>query len=431
VPSLDAILCTGSKSSEQLYSSRKGVYMKIEFTPEQKALRQEIRSYLDGIMTPELRDEVDATPGEGGGPLFWEALKQMGTDGWIGAGWPKELGGKGMSEIDQMIFVDEIMRSGFPFPFLTTETVGPIFAQNASPRLRDEIVPKILAGELIIAIGYSEPAAGTDLAGLKTTAKLDGDEWVINGQKMWTSLAQHASYVWVAARTDDNPELKKHKGISIIMVPTDAEGYDHTPVHTLGDVMTNATYYDNVRVPKDNLVGEINGGWKLATSQLNRERLSLVNSGPVSNLLNQVTEWAMSADLGAGGKVIDQPWVQINLAKVRVGLEALKLMSYKNAWKAENKDATQDAMLAAASDMADASAAKTYGTEFFVEAYRLLGEVIGQASNLHFESEDAVLRGKLEMMYRTASIITFGGGTNEIQRDIISAAGLWMPRAQR
>lgn len=420
--------------------------MKIEFTSAQKSLRQEIRTYLEDIMTPELRDEVDATPGEGGGPLFWQALKKMGQDGWIGAGWPKELGGKGMSEIDQMIFVDEIMRSGFPFPFLTTETVGPLFAKHASPRLRDEVVPKILAGELIIAIGYSEPESGTDLASLKTTAKLDGDEWVINGQKMWTSLAQHSSWVWLAARTDDNPEMKKHKGISIFMVPTDAEGFSCTPVHTLGDVKTNATYYDNIRVPKDHLVGELNGGWKLATSQLNTERLSLVNSGPVSNLLNQVTQWAMDTDLPTGGKVIDQPWVQINLAKVRSGIEALKLMCYRSAWKVDSRSAwkvdsqkqddettenSSDAMLAAASDMADASAAKAYGSEFFIEAYRLMCEVIGQASNLHLDSPEAVLRGKLEMMYRTASIITFGGGANEIQRDIISAAGLWMPRAQR
>ena len=405
--------------------------MNIEFTPEQNALREELRVYFRELMTPELCAEVDATPGEGGGPLFWEAMKKLGRDGWIGVAWPRELGGRGMTQLEQMIFVDEVMRSGFPFPFLTTEAVGPVLAQNASERLKKELVPKILSGELIIAIGYSEPGAGTDLASLKTTAVRDGDEWVIKGQKIFTSLAQHSDYVWLAVRTNPDPGIKKHKGISIILVPTNASGYDRTPIHTLGDVTTNTTYYDEVRVPLDHLVGEVDKGWRLVTGQLNRERLSLVNCGPVSQLLNNVIRWASETDTPEGKRVIDQPWVQMNLARVRAGIEALKLMTYKAAWKADNPSEDEDPMIAAASEMADASAAKIYGTEFFVEAYRLLAEVLGQASTLHLDSPGAVLRGRLEMLYRTASIITFGGGANEIQRDIISAAGLWMPRAER
>lgn len=395
--------------------------MKVEFTATQKALREELRSYFAELMTDELRAEVELAPGEGGGPLFWEAMKKLGKDGWIGVGWPEALGGRGLTEIEQLIFIEEVMRCGFPFPFLTTESVGPILAANAQPAIRDKLVPRILAGDIIIAIGYTEPGAGTDLASLKTTAVKDGDEWVINGQKIFTSLAQHADYVWVAARTNQDPEVKKHKGISMFLVPTTAEGYARTPIHTLGDVVTNATYYDNVRVPANHLVGEIDKGWSLVTSQLNRERLSLVNAGAVANLVNQTTRWAIETCYADGRRVIDEPWVQINLAKARSGIEALKLMCYKQAW----------AMTEGNLDMADASAAKVYGTEYFVEAYRLLGEVVGQAGTLHLSSKGAVLRGRLEMLYRTASIITFGGGTNEVQRDIISAAGLWMPRARR
>lgn len=404
--------------------------MKIEFTADQQAFRQEIRTYLQRLITPELRAELEKTVGEGGGPLYWEAMKQMGKDGWIGVGWDKTLGGRGMSDLDQMIFVDEIMRAQFPFPFLTTESVGPILAANASERVKEMIVPKILAGEVSIAIGYSEPASGTDLASLKTTATKEGDEWVIRGQKMWTSLAQYSDYVWLAARTSDEEGQKPHKGISMFLVPTDAKGFSYTPVHTLGDVFTNATYYDEIRIPADHLVGDLNGGWKLTTSQLNRERMALVNVGPTSSLLQDVTKWAQETDLPAGGKVIDQEWVQMNLARVRVGMEALKLMTYKAAWKASGGVDSSD-MMAAAGQMADASAAKTFGTEFFVETYRQLGEILGQACTLHITSEETILRGRLEMLYRTASIITFGGGTNEIQRDIISAAGLWMPRAAR
>jgi len=395
--------------------------MKVEFTAAQQSLRDELRSYFSELMTDELIAEVDQTPGEGGGPLFWEAMKKLGRDGWIGVGWPRELGGRGLSEIEQLIFVEEIMRFGFPFPFLTTEAVGPILAKNALPSIRDKLVPRILAGELIIAIGYSEPGAGTDLASLQTSAVKDGDHWVINGQKIFTSLAQHAGYVWVAARTNQDPEIKKHKGISMFLVPTDAKGYARTPIHTLGDVTTNATYYDNVRVPADHLVGELDQGWTLITGQLNRERLSLVNSGPVSSLVNEVARWAMVTHYGDGRLVIDEPWVQINLARGRAGVEALRLVCYKQAW----------AMTEGNLEMADASAAKVYGSEFFVEAYRLLGEIVGQCSTLHQTSKYSQLRGRLEMLYRTASIMTFGGGTNEVQRDIISAAGLWMPRAKR
>ncbi|MCX2982588.1 acyl-CoA dehydrogenase [Halieaceae bacterium IMCC14734] len=395
--------------------------MKVEFTPQQNALREELRAYFGELMTPELMDECSRDMGEGGGPLWRTALKKMGADGWIGLGWPEELGGKGMSPIEQFIFVEEIMRAGYPFPFLTTESVGPQLAENGNEWHKTELVPKILAGELLISIGYSEPGAGTDLAALKTSAVRDGDEWVINGQKMWTSLAHFCDYTWLAVRTDPDAP-KKHKGISMFLVPNDDPGWSCTPVNTLGDVRTNATFYDNIRVSDRNLVGELNGGWKLITSQLNRERLSLVNVGPTAVLFNKVVQWASETTLADGSRLVDEAWVQGNLARVRVGIEALKLVCYKQAW----------AMSEGTLDMADASVAKVYGSEFFIEAYRLLGEVVGQASMVKAHSEAGeVLQGRIERLYRTASIITFGGGTNEIQRDIISAAGLWIPRASR
>lgn len=395
--------------------------MKVEFTPSQNQLREELRAYFAELMTPELTAECTRDMGEGGGPLWRAALRKMGADGWIGLGWPQEYGGRGLSPIEQFLFVEESMRAGYPFPFLTTESVGPTLAEAGNEWQKRELVPKILAGDLLVSIGYSEPGAGTDLAGLKTTAVKDGDDWVINGQKMWTSLAHFCDYTWLAVRTDmDAP--KKHKGISIFLVPNDDPGWSCTPVHTLGDVRTNATYYDNIRVSEKHLVGELNGGWKLITGQLNRERLSLVNVGPTSLLFNDIVKWARDSEVGDGTRVLDQPWIQMNLAKVRAGIEALKLVVYKQAW----------AMNEGTLDMADASVAKVYGSEFFIEVYRLLGEVMGQASLVKGDSEAGqVLAGRVERLYRTASIITFGGGTNEIQRDIISAAGLWMPRASR
>lgn len=395
--------------------------MDIRLNDAQRALRDQLRSYFAQLMTPELRAECERDMGEGGGPLWRQALGRMGADGWIGLGWPEALGGRGMSPLEQFIFVEEVMRAGYPFPFLTTESVGPMLAEHGNEWIRAEIVPKVLRGEVVIAIGYSEPDAGTDLAALRTTAVRDGDDWVINGQKMWTSLAHFSDYVWLAARTDPDPS-RRHKGISLFLVPTSAPGWSCTAVNTLGGVRTNATFYDNIRVSDAHRVGELHGGWKLITGQLNRERLSLINFGPVSELFNGVVAWAREAPHPEGGQVVDQPWVQLHLARCRTLIEAMKLLVYKQSW-----GMAQDQL-----GMAEASAIKVFGSEAFIEIFRHLGEVIGQAALYRAGSQGAsALGGRLERLYRTASIITFGGGANEIQRDIIAAAGLWMPRASR
>ena len=393
--------------------------MNIDLTPEQRQLQQEVRAYMEGIMTPELQAEMkDPEFKEGGGPEFRRQFARMGADGWIGLSWSKDLGGRELSHMEQYIFTDEVVRSGFAYPFLTTEAIAPHLAANANEAIRDEVVGGIKRGEVVIAIGYSEPDAGTDLAALSTRAERDGDDWIINGQKMWTSLANFSDYVWLAARTDPDPE-KKHKGLTMFLVPTDIEGFSLTPVHTLG-VRTNATYYSDVRLPDKYRVGEVNGGWKLITGQLNIERLSLVTHGQVEALYDDVCQWAAATAAPAGGKLIEQSWVQHNLARVKSGLEVVKLICWKQAWSMDQ----------GALDMANASVAKVYGTEFFVELYRLLLEVMGQAGAIAADSPGAVLRGKLEFRWRVGSILTFGGGTNEVQRDIIAMAGLWMPRTR-
>jgi alkylation response protein AidB-like acyl-CoA dehydrogenase len=392
--------------------------MRIEFTEAQLALQKELRAYFDELMTPELLAELSAPDaGEGGGPEFRKALRRLGADGWISLGWPKELGGQGATPMEQYIFTEEVMRTGFPYPFLTTDAIGPVLAEYASDEIKETVVHGILQGEIVIAIGYSEPSAGTDLASLTTRADRDGDEWVINGQKAFTSLADFSDYVWLAARTD--PQSKKHRGLSLLLVPSNVEGYSISPIWTLG-VRTNATYYDNVRVPAQNLIGGEGNGWALITGQLNRERLSLVNHGSVHSLYQEVATWAAQTKCADGSLVIEQPWVQINLAKVKSGLEALKLLCWKQAW----------AMTEGTLQMADASVAKVYGTEFFIELYRLLLEIMGQPGIIKARSPGAVLQGKIEFRYRVGSILTFGGGTNEVQRDIIAAAGLGMPRSR-
>ncbi|MDP9101021.1 MAG: acyl-CoA dehydrogenase family protein [Actinomycetota bacterium] len=391
--------------------------MYLTYTEDQRALRDELRAYFAQLMTP---DRVaDLSRGELEGPAYKDLVRQLGKDGWLGIAWPKEYGGQGRDLLDQYIFFDESQRAHVPVPFLTTNTVGPTIMHFGTDAQKEFFLPRILAGELHFSIGYSEPGAGTDLASLTTTAVRDGDHYVINGQKMWTSLIHHADYIWLACRT--NPDAKRHKGLSIIIVPTDAEGFSYTPVHTIGGGYTSATYYDNVRVPVENVVLGEDQGWHLITSQLNHERVALSSAGMVEQKIRDVRRWAQDTKLADGRRVVDQEWVQISLARLHARVEFLKLLNWKVAWSV-----TQGTL-----NPADASAVKVFGSELYIEAYRALMEIIGQHSVLDKTSAGAVLGADLERAIRNTLVLTFGGGTNEIQRDIIAMVGLSMPRAPR
>jgi alkylation response protein AidB-like acyl-CoA dehydrogenase len=387
--------------------------MELDFTSEQQSFREELREYFKEMMTEELVQELSGD-GEGGGPEFRKAMMQMGQDGLLGVGWPKEHGGQGRTPMEQFIFADEIQTAGFPLPFLTLNTVGPTLRHYGSKAQKHEFLPKVLAGELFFAIGYSEPAAGTDLAALQTTAVRDGDHWVINGQKMWTSLAGYSDYIWLAARTD--PTKSKHRGLSMFLVPTTAEGYSRQQIRTVGGVTTNATFYDNVRVPADALIGGENNGWALITGQLNHERISLMSIGPIRRNLREITQWAKDTVID-GAPVMDKAWVRENLARVYSKVQILRLMNWKQAWAAQ----------AGQPNPADASAMKVFGSELNMEAYRLLMEITNARAGLGADSPGAVLQGRIESAYRNGLILTFGGGTNEVQRDIIAMAGMGLP----
>ncbi|PQM50532.1 acyl-CoA dehydrogenase [Mycolicibacter virginiensis] len=390
--------------------------MQISYTPAQEELRSELRSYFTTLMTPERREALSSTQGEyGTGNVYRETVAQMGHDGWLTLSWPKEYGGQARSTMDQLIFTDEAAVAGAPVPFLTINSVAPTIMAFGTEEQKKFFLPKIAAGELHFAIGYSEPGAGTDLASLRTTAVRDGDDYVINGQKMWTSLIAYADYVWLAART--NPEAKKHRGISMLIVPTTAEGFSWTPVHTMAGPDTSATYYQDVRVPVTSLVGEEHAGWKLVTNQLNHERVALVSAQPILLALEEVREWAQNTKDAHGNRIIDSQWVQLNLARVLAKAEVLKLIN----WELASTDK-------AAPSPADASAAKVFGTELATEAYRLLMEVLGTAATVRQDSPGALLRGRVERMHRACLILTFGGGTNEVQRDIIGMVALGLPR---
>ncbi|MDT5081070.1 MAG: 3-oxocholest-4-en-26-oyl-CoA dehydrogenase alpha subunit [Mycobacterium sp.] len=388
--------------------------MHLEYTPEQQHLRARIRAQLEAIMTPE-RSAALSRRGEGG-PAVKECVRALAEANLLGVGWPKEYGGQGFSAIEQHIFFEEAKRVNAPIPLVTLNTVGPTLVRFGTEQQKREFLPAILDGTVEFAIGYSEPAAGSDLASLRTTAVRDGDDYVINGQKMFTSGAGFADYVWLAARTD--PEASRHRGISLFIVPTSAPGFSHRPLHTMPGVSTFYTFYDDVRVPASALVGAENDGWNLITTQLNFERAALGTLGALEPLFEKTMKWATETVVD-GARVIDQPWVRLALARVEAQVAAYKLVNLR----------VNAAMSKGVLEMGEASAAKVFGTELTQKVAGELMEILDRHGAR--SGPDAPLRGALDLAVRTAVLNTFGGGANEIQRTIIAMAGLGMPREPR
>ena len=392
--------------------------MFIDLTEDQKTLQDELRAYFADLMTDEVRGRVSSA--EFAENLEYKALiRRIGQDGWLGVGWPVEHGGRGFTPIEQYIFFNESQAAGCPIPFLTTNTVGPTIRQFGTEEQKEFFLKRILAGEVHFSIGYTEPDAGTDLASLKTRAVRDGDHWVINGQKLYTSLAYNADYIWLAARTD--PDAPGHKGISLFAVDTSDPGFTIQPFETFGQADTTATFYDDVRVPESMLVGEVNGGWGLITNQLNHERVSLFAAGRMVRLVEKAVSWARDTQLPGGGRVIDQEWVRVKVAECRALVRHLELLNWQVAH--ENTHGRMSP--------ADASAVKVHGSESMHRIYTQLTEVVGATGHLTEGSPGAVLANEVEAGYRSVWILTFGGGTNEIQRDIIGMSGLGLPREKR
>lgn len=394
--------------------------MYLDYTPEQRELREELRAYFAALMTDDVRAAL-ASEAEGG-TAYRTVIRRLGSDGWLGIGWPVEYGGRGRSAADQFLFFDEARRANAPLPFVTLNTVGPTLMRFGSEEQKQAFLPGILAGTLHFAIGYSEPDAGTDLAALRTRAVRVGEEYVVDGQKIFTSGGNSADYIWLAARTD--PDAARHRGISILLVDTAATGFSATPIRTVGGVQTTITRYDGVRVPAANLVGNPGDGWKMITTQLNHERVGLAAmAGLAYRLWDDVRAWATATPAYEpdSERMIDLPWVQCELARCWVALDALKLINWRLvADTGANK-----------LQPADASAAKVFGTETLVDVYRRLLAVLGVAGYLPAGSPGAALRGEVERAGRAAQINTFGGGVNEVQRQLVATTGLGMPRPAR
>ncbi|WAX56376.1 acyl-CoA dehydrogenase family protein [Jatrophihabitans cynanchi] len=386
--------------------------MELRESTGQVELRRELRAYFAALL-PE--DDRRAAHEQGvGGQQFREIVAKLGADGWLGIGWPTEFGGQGRSVAEQYVFFDEVQRAGIPFPFVTVNTVGPTLMAHGTEEQKRRYLPGILSGELVFAIGYTEPGAGTDLASLSTRAVRDGDSWVVDGSKVFTSGANTADYIWLACRTDADAPV--HKGISILIASTADPGFSWTPIPTVGGMSVTATYYSGVRVPAADLVGPVHGGWSLITAQLNHERIGLAALGG-----RAIALWEQTVQTSRDSGALDAPWVRAELARTHARLEAMRLLNWRMT----------EAVAAGTLGAADASATKVYGTETHLDTYRTLVQVLGAAGRLRAGSPAAALSGEVEQVSRQAVVNTFGGGVNEVLRDIVATAGLGLPRVRR
>ncbi|WP_420752409.1 acyl-CoA dehydrogenase family protein [Rhodococcus sp. O3] len=383
--------------------------MFIDLTDEQRALQAELRTYFADLISPE---EAAIMRTERHGPTYREVIRRMGKDGWLGVGWPKEFGGRGFGEIEQQIFANEAVRADVPLPSVTLQTVGPTLQVYGTEEQKRKFLPAILSGEVHFAIGYSEPEAGTDLAALRTSAVRDGDTYIVNGQKIFTTGGHDADYIWLAVRT--GPADSRHRGISILIVDTTDPGFSWTPIITCdGAHHVNATYYSDVRVPANMLVGEENKGWKLITTQLNHERVMLGPAGKVGGLYDHVAAWAKSHDL------LGEPDVRRALGEIHATFRLNELLNWQVA--ASESEAV---------DIADASATKVFATERIQRVGRLAEEIVGRYGD-PADPETGELLSWLDMQIKRNLVITFGGGVNEVMRELIATAGLGMPRVPR
>jgi alkylation response protein AidB-like acyl-CoA dehydrogenase len=385
--------------------------MDFEWEPEYVAFRDELRAFIREWRTPELLEEYARTYG-GGGPLIRRFHEALDRKGWMRMCWPVEYGGLGRSLLYQYLLVEVMEYWGMPYGNLTFTSIAPALNHFGSDAQKQRYLPGIYRGELGFAIGYSEPNAGTDLASLRTSAVRDGDCFVINGQKIWTSLADVSTHIWLAVRTD--PKARKHAGISVIIVPTDAAGVTVRPLYTMYGGHTCETFYDDVRVPVENLVGEENRGWPILMHALNHERVGLAATGSLARLYDLLVAHLRERR----PERLADPVVRRRLAELGLGIREHRALALQNAW----------ILSKGRTPIAEASMAKVSGTELRTRLANTAMDLLGREGGLSRESgARAPFDGRAEWSFRLSPIFRFGGGTNEVQRDIVAAAGLGLP----
>ncbi|MFZ6004727.1 MAG: acyl-CoA dehydrogenase [Actinomycetota bacterium] len=387
--------------------------MDFRFDAETEAFRNEVRTFIAANLTREIVDRAHAT----GTMHDWGFHKALCERGYLASGWPKEFGGLGRTAIDQTLLMQELFAAEAPVDGLSIASmVGATLLVCGTDQQKADILPRILAGEVMCCLGYSEPDAGSDVAAVATRATRDGDDWVIEGQKMFTTMAHEAHYVFLLART--NLEAPKHKGLTMFLVPMDTPGIEITPVETMGGERTNITFYTEVRVPDACRVGDVDAGWSVMHAALVYERNS-ANWGEPDHLVEAVAEWSLQP--GPDGTCrFDDPNVRASLARWSTELEVGRLLLFRSAWLSSRGEMPQ----------VEGSMAKLHITEAFVRASADLIDVLGTAGLLALGEDGSVLDGLVEHAFRHSVVTTIYGGSSEVQREIIAGRGLGLPRSR-
>jgi len=389
--------------------------MRYDYSPEQLAWRDEVRAFVREHVSEALRAEMRQAGNEGDGPMARAFHDALFKKGWWGVAWPKEFGGLGKNAIEQFIFIEEMEAAGAPGMRLSVTSVAPTIFRVGTKAQQDAWLPRILSGEIEFAVAYSEPDAGTDMAALTTRAELDGDEWVINGQKMWNTGAHTATHNWVAVRTE--PDAPKHRGISMMIVPMDAPGIEVQPIWTMSNIRTNAVFFDNVRVPRDFLIGERGQGFYYAAMALTFERIALGSVGMLRRLLEELKVFVRRGkrDGVPLGRI---PWVRRAMADLEMRVEVGRQLGLLNAWLIDQGQVP----------VKEGGMAKVFATELNTHFASTGLEIMGLAGQLAPTDPAAPLHGRLQWLYTIAPLQRFGGGTNEVQRMLVATMGLGLPR---
>ena len=388
--------------------------MDFELTADQRSWRDEVRAFLAANVTPQLRGELVLEDTTGEGPELRAFRRKIGDRGWYGLNWPAEYGGLGKTATERHLLSYEFDYAGVPGPDLTVTSVAPMIMAHGTPENKHDFLPGMASGAITVAVGYSEPDAGTDLASLKTRAELDGDEWVINGAKIWNTRANTATYEWLCVRTD--PAAPKHRGISVIMVPIDAPGVEVRPLYTWRDSRTNLTYFTDVRVPRRNLIGDLNRGWKYITGALHLERGALTNAGDLRRAVDGLISLCRSTPV-AGRLLIEKASVRRRLAELDADVEVARLYGLEAASLID----------AGTIPTTTVTAEKIFTSELRQKIADYGTQILGAYGQLDGDDPLAPDAGAMERLYRRSPVLRFGGGTNEVLRDVIAQRGYGMP----
>lgn len=387
--------------------------MDFVFTPQEEELAQKVHRFLEQEVTPELEEETLRLGGAYGGILARKIVQKMGANGWLCSSWPKVYGGLDASEMVRFRILDDMAYMGLPHMFIGAHMVGPVIRRQGSDDLKERFLRPIAHGTIELAMGYSEPQAGSDLASLEMRAEDKGDHFIINGQKIFNTHSHLAEYHWLAVRTDRN--APKHRGISIVIADLKSPGITIRPMITIAGYRTNEVFYDDVKVPKENLVGELNRGFYYIMTALDHERAWVCGVG--RRLFDDLVEYVKAAEVG-GKKLASDPLVRNRIAELAIQREAVNLLYYNIASMLDIGDVPSYL----------SSIEKVFGSEAGLNLANIGMQILGPyACSQPPDYKWAKLTRRMYHRYNDSIIEKVGAGTNEIQRNIIATRGLGLP----